>query len=332
MSRTEINIGAPLDDQFGRHPRQTLPDALQGRLFAPGAGVFAVIDAARIEGFDAELIAQHQPHACLFGGEAVETLGASAPWLIQLDPDARLTRLLFTHGRGGAGYWGRDWGILIRSGAGFDALRAHLRRFTQIADAGGKRYFLRFYCPHAAPALLDRLEGDPARQRRWFVHRDTRVIDSIWIPDAGRARVIVHDYDDPGTDGHPQPRFMLDDFYHAALQEGRLIRMRERISRAVLVSEGNAAGRSTQDWHANVNAGLDAALRAGTEPERALAYVALAGLRRGTPLSAAEVAHALGLPGASPGEQTQRARHLAEAAQARPIITDDIHSDIWTDR
>ncbi len=80
----------------------------------------------------------------LFQGEAQEELGEHAPYLVELKDVNDFTRRLFTGSEGVGGLWEKELGIFIRSRTGFDALRKHLRKFTQVQNEEGKWFYFRF--------------------------------------------------------------------------------------------------------------------------------------------------------------------------------------------
>lgn len=291
-------------DTFGQFPRRAIPMPLEAALFAPRAHVYAIIDAARVPGFDAEIIADGQETACLFSGQAEQELGSSAPHLFRLDATSRLTRRLFDP----KGLWGARSHVLLRSAHDLATVRAHLRRFTQIADDRGKRFFLRFYCPNALPVILDALADDPARLHRWFFHNGQQVVDSFWIPDPDEHRMIIHG--PCRTTADSPPPFMLDQTYRSVMHEIARRRLHRRVSRAVLLTEENTGDLPAREWRAIVSDSIDAAWQAGVGPERAFAHIAMAGLARRRAMQPDEIARAIRLP-ASPGQQTERARDLA---------------------
>lgn len=323
MSRRILPVPALLDSQFGEFPRRSVPPELESTLFAPGAETYAIIDAGRVAMFDAETLAQGAPFACLLGGEAVEKLGNWAAWIFRLGKDDRLTRQLFTMAQDGrGGLWPLRSAVFLRSTENLETLRSHLRRFTQIPDEAGKRYFLRFYCPDALPVILGHLENDGARRERWYRHRGKTVVESYWIPDPDAPAMIVHHHDDTPPAHPANIPFQLDAAYRHIMAEIRRIQQRRKIADAVLLSEGNAHDLSAHDWHRIVDATIDAAWTAGVGPERAMAYIAMGALTRGRAVSAEEISRILQLPD-SPGQQTERARRFAEGAEQAPVIHDD---------
>ncbi|UWQ79085.1 DUF4123 domain-containing protein [Leisingera sp. S132] len=167
----------PLDAQFGAWPLKNVPEALFEPLFgqpeadpdrAADSGAaeeaaplktYALIDAAKLHaGFDG-IRNCGLPFRCLFQGEAAKELKDAAPYLVELAPDARFTRTLFTHIPDAPAHlstlhlWHRNPGIFIRSRADFDAVWKHFRKFTRIRDENGKWFFFRFWEAATAQAF-----------------------------------------------------------------------------------------------------------------------------------------------------------------------------------
>lgn len=78
-------------NSFGAWPQKTVPDTLQAPLFGSLAdgcetvlGCFAILDGAKIGNLPEVLTASGLPHRCLFQGDAFDTLGDAAPWIVQL--------------------------------------------------------------------------------------------------------------------------------------------------------------------------------------------------------------------------------------------------------
>ncbi len=141
------------------------PDTLRGLLFsapaqdgrlAPAEHVYAVLDGAAVFGLPELLETAGLQHACLFQGDAARDYAASAPWLVRLTPDHRLTRVLTdTGGRRGALSWASGPGLLIRSPLSLRGLRRQLRAYTMILDATrGRRMFFRFYDPRTFRTVI----------------------------------------------------------------------------------------------------------------------------------------------------------------------------------
>ena len=159
---TELDDITPLDAQMGVAEKRTVPDALAPYVFggAPGRMTYAILDAAKVSGLAETLENSDLPHDCLFAN--ADDLGAVAPWLVQLEPDAALTRNLFTRANGPPALWDADAGVLLRSRMALPALRAHLRRFTMAQTDAPEPVFFRFWDPRVMARYLGR-HSDSAR-------------------------------------------------------------------------------------------------------------------------------------------------------------------------
>ncbi|MBL3576326.1 DUF4123 domain-containing protein [Rhodovulum sulfidophilum] len=153
----------PLDDQFGVWPKVTVPEALEPFLFTNSGEEFsahtslktyALLDAAKIENLIETLENSNLDHACLFRGKALETVGHLGPWLVCLGQNDQFTRRLFTESKQKWGLWGKRPGIFIRSTCRLQELCDHLRRFTYVQTAAGRRMIFRFWDTECAGALL----------------------------------------------------------------------------------------------------------------------------------------------------------------------------------
>jgi hypothetical protein len=157
---TDIGPVEPLDAQFGVHPKKTVPAALQDALFgqpAPSAAeraafgeaplaTYAVLDAAKMPYLLTGLLdTSGLRYQSLFQGAAEEELAEHAPYLVELKEDHDFTGRLFTGPDGPGGLWDRDLGIFLRTRAGFEPLRRHLRKFTRVQDETGKWFYFRFW-------------------------------------------------------------------------------------------------------------------------------------------------------------------------------------------
>lgn len=76
---------------------------------------YALLDAAMVPNLPELLETSGLEHQCLFVGDLKDELGAVAPWVVRLDPEAALTRHLFTRGEAGWYMWDRWPGLLVRS-------------------------------------------------------------------------------------------------------------------------------------------------------------------------------------------------------------------------
>ncbi|WP_170207214.1 DUF4123 domain-containing protein [Roseinatronobacter monicus] len=175
----EIGPITPLDAQFGVHPKKSVPDALHDALFGqpepseaeraavgdalPPLATYAVLDAAKMPYLLTSLLeSSGLRYQSLFQGAAQEDLGEHAPYLVELKDGHDFTRRLFTGPNGIGGLWGKELGIFLRSRAGFDALRKHLRKFTRVQDEEGKWYYFRYWEGDRTCSLCMRLDHPTA--------------------------------------------------------------------------------------------------------------------------------------------------------------------------
>lgn len=175
----------PLDRQFGAYPKKVVPDCLQPLLFGPDQGdCFALLDAAAIPDLTLILETCGQPHDCLFQGEALETMGVVAPWIVQLAPDSLFTRRLLSQTGDAWGLWD-DGVVFLRSKATLDELRRHFRRFTRLYDAEtGKWLFFRFYAASTMRSMISAMA--PARLARF-----AGPVTSFIIPEKDNRALLI---------------------------------------------------------------------------------------------------------------------------------------------
>lgn len=88
----------------------------------------------------------------LYRGRAEEELWAIAPYLYRVDAD--------TLGWIREVLWDEPWGALVLSGAGFEALYRHFRRFLIIESPTNESWYFRFYDPRVLSSYLAAPEVD----------------------------------------------------------------------------------------------------------------------------------------------------------------------------
>lgn len=159
----ELSVVAPLlplDGQFGRFPLLDTPVALDAAV-AQVSGLYAVLDAALVPGCEEYLAGSGCRHDCLFRREARAEWGAVGPWLVALPPGQRLRRMLFTQTSPAPAWqlWPHFPGLLIATDARFEAVLAHLRRFTRLRTPDGDWLYFRFWERHVPAALVQ--SADP---------------------------------------------------------------------------------------------------------------------------------------------------------------------------
>lgn len=121
----------------------------------PDARSYAILDAGALPMLADRLAASGLPHDCLFSGKARDDLGEAAPWIVELEPGNPFVNALMSVGRRGAGLWDKRAGIYIRSRQPMDAVRAHFRKFTRLADDQGAWFFNRFWAPSVSTTLME---------------------------------------------------------------------------------------------------------------------------------------------------------------------------------
>ncbi|HRK42168.1 MAG TPA: DUF4123 domain-containing protein [Gemmobacter sp.] len=207
-----IDLVEPLGSQMGAASIKTVPDALHALLFgqpeapADGArkataaeaaalpllGTYALLDAAKMPYLLTSLLDRSGlRHQSLFQGEGQEQLGEYAPYLVELKDGSDFTRRLFSSQKGAGGLWERDLGIYLRSRAGFDALRKHLRKFTRVEDESGRWYFFRFWEPAVATDHFHGISGDAQRYAGWFGANGQALVEAYVTPDPDQCCVTV---------------------------------------------------------------------------------------------------------------------------------------------
>jgi hypothetical protein len=163
-------------------------DQLLPKDFLQDSGtIFAVLDAACMDGLVALVEAERLAHESLFSGELAETAKEASPLVVELPLASNLLQNLLTIKRdGGVGagaIWGAQTGIFIRSTLGLARLRQHLRRFMRVLDPTGGAHFFRFWQPEYAELYFSGLADRPAMAARWFFPHDmTGQLEALWLP------------------------------------------------------------------------------------------------------------------------------------------------------
>lgn len=177
--------------QFTRHPTLPvtpaaapgpLPDPLRAALFAGDAACYALIDGACVPALEAILqVARAEGHS-LFHADALEDVAAAGPWLVQLQPDAPFTRLLFTASKAPQHLWGRVNLVLLRSQADAPTLIAHFRHYIRLRRADGSRPLFRFWDGQVLCDYFDGCATLPQRAARFFGARgDAPLVETFLL-------------------------------------------------------------------------------------------------------------------------------------------------------
>ena len=150
----------PLSGSTARQDIEPIADRFGTLLFddqrtdTPRRRTYAILDAAVCPHLPEMLETSELEHRCLFTGTALEETGDVAPWLVALDPDHRLTRMLISTSDRPGGLWDLEPGIVLKSHLDFAALWSHCRKFTRIEDAGGKWLYYRFWSAPVSTRVL----------------------------------------------------------------------------------------------------------------------------------------------------------------------------------
>lgn len=146
-----------------------LPQPLREALFGGGLRCFVLIDGARVAAVDALLeTAGARAHGLFQEDDALQDSAAAGPWLAELQPEDKLSRLIFTASNAPQHLWGRVNLVLLRSRAEAPALVAHFRHYIRLQRADGSRALFRFW---DGQVLCDYFEGCadlPQRAARLF--------------------------------------------------------------------------------------------------------------------------------------------------------------------
>jgi hypothetical protein len=141
--------------------------------------LYAIVDAARDARLREAAVSSGGDWRCLYAGPLPEEVQKAAPYLVALAPGLPLVD--FLRGEG----WGRSFGVLVRSSAGIDELRKHLRRFLLARLPSGKKSLFRYYDPRVLRVYLPTCNADELR----FVFGEPRVVSSFVCEDEDQAPV-----------------------------------------------------------------------------------------------------------------------------------------------
>jgi hypothetical protein len=126
---------------------------------APPGSIFAVVDAARDPDIPTYLstLGTADTCQCLWQGDLFLRADDAAPYLVRLNPDAPLTKILLIEGAG------KGWMLPLRTEASFEALRSHCRRFPEARLPDGRIVLFRWYDSRVLNDLLPVLDLEERR-------------------------------------------------------------------------------------------------------------------------------------------------------------------------
>ena len=222
----------PAPGETGPFVPPALADLLFGQKDAAGAplNVYAVLDAAKVAFLSDRLTQEGLQHKCLFTGSAAKQFGDAAPWLIQLEPEAKLTRHFFAHDPAeDVPFYllAKAPGILLRSTLSLDEVFARLRRISQPPDEVGVRFFFRYCEPEFLAAVLSVASmeeiADVCRGIEDFLWLIPSLADDLWDARTLRAEVP------PDTPAKP---LVMDAAKRQAMQRALNVRQARAMARA----------------------------------------------------------------------------------------------------
>ena len=110
--------------------------------------MYAVLDGASVPELPQVLYREAVRSECLFRGKLEPDVAQTAPYLVELKPEAPFTDWLLSEG------WGKHWGIFAVSQADFIKLRGHFRTFLMVYDPDNEPLYFRYYDPRVFRAYL----------------------------------------------------------------------------------------------------------------------------------------------------------------------------------
>jgi hypothetical protein len=178
---------------------ETMKEIVDALWAEAGAGLYAVLDAARDPVVLAKVLTSDVQSICLYEGSISHELAAVAPYLVKLRRGDALTTWLVEEG------WGKSWGVFARSAQEMENVRRHFRRLLRVKDESGRTLLFRYYDPRVlrvylptcnekdTPAVFGPLsaylvEGEGGRSMNVYTNVDgTCVMERPWISHVSRA-------------------------------------------------------------------------------------------------------------------------------------------------
>ena len=112
--------------------------------------LYMIVDGASAIGLLDHFDATELEYCCLLSGDLDPELAETAPYLIKLQADDKLTDWLIDEG------WANHVGIFCMAdpGLSFKDVRKHFRGFLMVRDAAGNPVFFRYYDPRVLRVYL----------------------------------------------------------------------------------------------------------------------------------------------------------------------------------
>ena len=109
---------------------------------------FALLDAAKENRLLELLTASGDRYRSLYDGLSGIDIQRFAPYLVQLQPESRLTNILTEEG------WGQSWGVYLYSPDDFTAIWLHFQQWIFATLPNRRKVFFRFYDPRVLRVFL----------------------------------------------------------------------------------------------------------------------------------------------------------------------------------
>ena len=180
--------------------------------------VIAVLDPAKLFGLSEMIDTYDLTYIPLFQ----EIAGDTTPFLVQLEPESRLTRQLLDGGQRPTARLHAETGIFFRTTMDLTALRKHLRRLMRVTDRTGSVYFFRFWVPWSALCYFNEVAESPEAALHWFKSVEGDVLGEVLIPDPAGARLVLFSHVVAKDAIRPHVPFRLSASEFDALQNARL--------------------------------------------------------------------------------------------------------------
>jgi hypothetical protein len=119
--------------------------------------VCAVLDCARDPRIFRAVDASNLDKVCLYAGRLPFVIQEVAPYLVILEREDKLTRLLLEEG------WGQSWGIFLKTESPLPTVRRHFRTLLTVKDEAGRKLLFRWYDPRVLRVFLPTCFPDELR-------------------------------------------------------------------------------------------------------------------------------------------------------------------------
>ena len=180
--------------------------------------VIAVLDPAKLFGLSDIVDSYDLPYIPLFQ----EVAGATTPFLVQLDPESRLTRQLLDGSQRPAALLHSETGIFFRTAMDLPSLRKHLRRLMRVTDQAGSIYFFRFWEPWSALCYFKEMAESPQTALHWFQSVEGDALGEVLMPDLTAGKLVIFSHVGAQDTIRPHTPFRLSANEFNAIQQARL--------------------------------------------------------------------------------------------------------------